>query len=276
MSELVERTSEDMQAAESSEFALQALDAIENVKSPDEAEALLAKVKVAAEAARVMHLGKALSREWRSIEIKAERKWGELLGAADRSTSMQGNSNRQNSVSETHTEAPTAAERTAVKEARKLAAVPEEVFAEYVEEAEVPSKAGLLRAADKESINAAEEPVQHAESPALTKRQENVAGIAARIKPHSLRHAFGDHVTRQAGLRAAQEVLGHADVSTTEGTYTGRPTLDELSAALAWFRYDGYPSASTPEAPDAAPFRTLPAEASSGDAAGADPRGENP
>lgn len=102
------------------------------------------------------------------------------------------------------------------------------------------------------------------------------AGIVARIKPHSLRHAFGDHVARQAGLRAAKEVLGHADVSTTETTYTGGTTLDELSAALAWFRYDGYPLSSTPKAPDAAPFRTLPAEAPSGDAAGADTRGENP
>lgn len=93
------------------------------------------------------------------------------------------------------------------------------------------------------------------------------AGIQARIHPHLLRHAFGDHVTRQAGLRAAQEVLGHADVSTTETTYTGRVTLDELTAALAWFRYDGYPTDNTPEKPGAASSRTLPAEAASRDAA---------
>lgn len=91
------------------------------------------------------------------------------------------------------------------------------------------------------------------------------AGIPARITPHSLRHAFGDHVTRQAGLRAAQEVLGHADVSTTEATYTGVVTLDELTAALAWFRYDRYPSQTTPETPGAAPLRTLPTESASGD-----------
>ena len=91
------------------------------------------------------------------------------------------------------------------------------------------------------------------------------AGIAARVKPHSLRHAFGDHVAKQAGLRAAQAMLGHADVSTTESTYTGGTTLDELSAAVGWFRYDGYPPATTPEMPDALPERTLPAQASSGD-----------
>lgn len=93
------------------------------------------------------------------------------------------------------------------------------------------------------------------------------AGIAARIKPHSLRHAFGDHVTRQAGLRAAQAMLGHSDVSTTEATYTGVVTLDELTAAVGWFRYDGYPSIEHPEKPDALPSRTLPAEAASGEPA---------
>lgn len=147
MSELATRTVAEIHAGESQALAKNALDAIQSVKTPDEAEVLLARVKIAAEAARVMHLGKELSREWRNIEIKAERKWGELLGKADRSTSMAGNKNSAvDSVSEPHTVA-TAAERTAVKEARKLAAVPEEVFEEYVETAVAPSKAGLLREA---------------------------------------------------------------------------------------------------------------------------------
>lgn len=94
------------------------------------------------------------------------------------------------------------------------------------------------------------------------------AGIAARIKPHSLRHAFGDHVAKAAGLRAAQAMLGHADVSTTEGTYTGGVTLDELAAAAGWFRYDGYPSADPPKNPVPEPNRSLPAEATSGDPTG--------
>ena len=115
MSDLVVR-SEGMQAADSRAFALGALDAIASVTTPDEAEALLAKVKVAAEAARVMHLGKELSREWRGIEIKAERKWGELLGEAE--------NKGQATVSRTNS----GAERVAVHEARKLAAVPGPVF----------------------------------------------------------------------------------------------------------------------------------------------------
>jgi integrase len=72
----------------------------------------------------------------------------------------------------------------------------------------------------------------------LVDRVARRARIAAHIHPHLLRHAFGDHVTRQAGLRAAQATLGHASSSTTSDTYTGAPTLDELTAALAFFRFD--------------------------------------
>jgi site-specific recombinase XerD len=57
------------------------------------------------------------------------------------------------------------------------------------------------------------------------------AGIAQPVHPHQLRHAFADHVTRQAGLRVAQALLGHASIQTTEG-YLSRPSLDELARAL--------------------------------------------
>ncbi len=42
------------------------------------------------------------------------------------------------------------------------------------------------------------------------------AGISAHIHPHLLRHAFGDHVARYAGMRNAQFLLGHSTVGTTE------------------------------------------------------------
>jgi hypothetical protein len=52
-----------------------------------------------------------------------------------------------------------------------------------------------------------------------------------------MRHAFGDHIARFAGMRNAQFLLGHADVSTTE-TYIGRPTLDELRASIEGFEFE--------------------------------------
>lgn len=71
----------------------------------------------------------------------------------------------------------------------------------------------------------------------LVKRVGSKAGIAHDIGPHTLRHAYGDHVARYAGLKAAQALMGHASVETTESTYTGRATLDELAVSLHGFSY---------------------------------------
>jgi site-specific recombinase XerD len=95
--------------------------------------------------------------------------------------------------------------------------------------------------------------------------RENVIAIAKRaqigahIHPHLLRHAFGDHVTRQAGLRAAQAMLGHASIDTTESTYTGGVTLDELTAAVGIFRY-----AEPIRSPSVSQVPVFPLEAPSG------------
>ena len=62
------------------------------------------------------------------------------------------------------------------------------------------------------------------------------AGIRAHVHPHVMRHAFGDYVTRHAGIKNAQALLGHADVGTTQ-IYTGAPTLDELAAAVEGVRF---------------------------------------
>jgi site-specific recombinase XerD len=57
------------------------------------------------------------------------------------------------------------------------------------------------------------------------------AGIATAIHPHLLRHAFGDHIARLAGLHVAQALMGHADPATTHN-YTGSVPLDELATAV--------------------------------------------
>ena len=43
------------------------------------------------------------------------------------------------------------------------------------------------------------------------------AGMAGKVSPHTLRHCFGSHLLAGgAGLRSVQEMLGHADVATTQ------------------------------------------------------------
>jgi site-specific recombinase XerD len=75
------------------------------------------------------------------------------------------------------------------------------------------------------------------------------AGIATNVHPHLLRHAFAEHVTRHAGLRTAQALLGHATIQTTEG-YLTKPSLDELAHATASLTFGAVPAANLDERSD--------------------------
>ncbi len=51
----------------------------------------------------------------------------------------------------------------------------------------------------------------------IVQRHARSAGLADRMSPHTLRHTFATHLLAGGcDLRSVQEMLGHADVATTQ------------------------------------------------------------
>jgi len=63
------------------------------------------------------------------------------------------------------------------------------------------------------------------------------AGISGKVTPHTLRHAFGDHLSRYVDPQAVQALMGHASVQTTFDHYVSEQTHDELTRKVHGFTY---------------------------------------
>lgn len=76
---------------------------------------------------------------------------------------------------------------------------------------------GKGKAKGRVFLNARGGPLSRVAVWALVKESARRAGIAKKVSPHTLRHTFATHLLKGgADLAAVQELLGHADISTTQ------------------------------------------------------------
>lgn len=91
----------------------------------------------------------------------------------------------------------------------------------------------LVRSQESEGalfLNARGQPLSRMGVWKILRKQVERAGITKRVSPHTLRHSFATHLLEGgADLAAVQEMLGHADISTTQVyTHVEREYLREV------------------------------------------------
>lgn len=79
-------------------------------------------------------------------------------------------------------------------------------------------------------LNARGRPIRRESIWALVRDSARRAGLGRKVSPHTLRHSFATHLVEGgADLAAVQELLGHADISTTQiYTHLDRSALKTL------------------------------------------------
>ena len=114
--------------------------ALAEVDNPEDADELWRKVKAVEEAARLARVSEATLVTFRRVQLRAKRRYGELLGPAEPS-------NQHTAV----TRSNGTKDRVTQHRARSLAAVPEPVFNAHLEQSDPDklSEAGVIREARK-------------------------------------------------------------------------------------------------------------------------------